>query len=121
MANVPDGAVRYGRRRQSARIAGLAACCAALAIALGVVTVAVFLSRTSHYIQHAIQGLPSPGASLSSPGTKFPLITGKTPGVDLLVQITGIGSLLAAIGALACGTAAVITLQRRKREQPETR
>jgi len=35
----------------------------------------------------------------------------------LLVQIAGIGSVLAGIGAIACGTVAVIKLRPRKRDR----
>jgi hypothetical protein len=103
-------------------MAGLAAYCGAVAVALGVIAVAVFLSRTPHVIPQIPQ-IPSPGASLPPPGTKFPLVyAGKMSGADiLLVQIAGFGSLLAGIGAIACGTVAVVLLLRRKREQPEYR
>jgi len=114
--NVPDGAVRYSRRRQSARIAGLAAYCAAVAIALGVVAVAVFLRSLPHFPPVRF---PSPGTSLTCgfPSCEVPLRSGpKMPDV-LLVQIAGIGSVLAGIGAIACGTVAVIKLRPRKRDR----
>jgi hypothetical protein len=117
MDKVPNGAVHQGRRVQSARMAGLAAYCAALAIALAVIAVVVLLHSGPHL--PPLSQFPSPGASLSSPGTEIPLVSaGKTPGVDVrLVQIAGLGSLLAAIGAIACGTVAVNKLLRRKRER----
>jgi hypothetical protein len=126
MHNVPDGAARYGRRRQSARMAGLALYCAALALALGVVAVAVLL----HSIPHVPQTLPlpSPGASPAyhvntcSPTCTFRLRSaGKIPGVDVaLILIAGFGSLLAGIGATACGTVAVGKLGRRNLSRTES-
>jgi hypothetical protein len=123
MHNVPDGAARYGRRRQSARMAGLALYCAALALALGVVAVAVFLHSSPH-----VPNFASPGASLSSqvttcrPSCTLPLRSaGKIPGVDVaLIRIAGFGSLLAGVGAIGCGAVAVSKLRRGNLSRTET-
>ena len=97
-------------------MAGLAAYCAALALALGVVAIALFLHSSPH-----LPHFPIPGASLSSSATTcWPTCTvplrsaGKTPGVDIaLIRIVGLGSLVAGIGAIACGTMAVSKFGRR--------
>jgi hypothetical protein len=123
MDDLPDGAARYGGRRPSARIAGLALYCVALAVALGVVAVAVFLHSSPH-----LPHFPSPGASLSSSATTcWPTCTvplrsaGRIPSVDIaMIRIAGFGSLLAAIGAIACGTVAVSKLGRRKLSRPDS-
>jgi hypothetical protein len=110
MDAAPTGAL--GRRWPlSGRVAtALAVACVVIAVVVG--ALAAYVSRT-HYV------VPQPrlGGALAPSASAVRLVyAGRVAGVAIgEVQILGFGSLLAGIGAIASGTVAVITLQRRKR------
>jgi hypothetical protein len=122
MDNVPPGAIRYRRWPLSARMSsGLAVLFVVVAVVLGVVTF-LELRDLRDVVAAKIPQLPSPDAQLPRSGSVRLVYAGKVAGVNIaLLQLAGIGSFLAAIGAIACGTVSGITLRRRRRAQSEPR